>query len=165
MLDPLDKELEKRGHKFARYADDIIIVVKSQRAGERVLGSVTRYLEERLKLQVNIDKSRVVKPANSKFLGFCFPQGRIQWHVKALEKFRARVRELTNRNWGGVHKVPIRPTEYVSARLDKLLWHCQWLPALLGAGQLDKTQNQDVLLATVAQSGHPHPKSNQTWRT
>ena len=100
MLDPLDKELEKRGHKFARYADDIIIVVKSQRAGERVLGSATRYLEDRLKLQVNTGKSRVVKPAQSKFLGFCFPQGRIQWHAKSLEKFRARVRELTNRNWG-----------------------------------------------------------------
>lgn len=100
MLDPWDKELEKRGHKFARYADDIIIVVKSQRAGERVLGSATRYLEDRLKLQVNTDKSRVVKPAKSKFLGFCFPQGRIQWHAKSLEKFRARVRELTNRNWG-----------------------------------------------------------------
>ena len=100
MLDPLDKELEQRGHKFARYADDITLVVKSWRAGVRVSKSVGQYLENRLKLQVNNDKSRVVKSAESKFLGFCFPQGRIQWHAKSLKKFRGRVRELTNRNWG-----------------------------------------------------------------
>ena len=57
MLDPLDKELEKRGHKFARYADDFIILVKSQRAGERVLSSITKYLKQRLKLVINTEKS------------------------------------------------------------------------------------------------------------
>jgi group II intron reverse transcriptase/maturase len=61
MLDPLDKELEKRGHKFARYADDFTIMVKSKRAGERILNSISSYLERRLKLIVNSDKSRVVK--------------------------------------------------------------------------------------------------------
>ena len=61
MLDSLDKELEKRGHKFARYADDFTILVKSQRAGERVLRSISQYLQSRLKLVVNTDKSRVVK--------------------------------------------------------------------------------------------------------
>nr|WP_239552861.1 reverse transcriptase domain-containing protein [Oceanisphaera litoralis] len=58
MLDSLDKELEKRGHKFARYADDFTIVVKSQRAGERILCSISQYLQRRLKLVVNTDKSR-----------------------------------------------------------------------------------------------------------
>ncbi|WP_269447803.1 reverse transcriptase domain-containing protein, partial [Marinomonas atlantica] len=75
MLDPLDKELEKRGHKFARYADDFTIVVKSQRAGERVLRSISQYLQNRLKLVVNTDKSRVVKTSESKFLGFTFKAG------------------------------------------------------------------------------------------
>jgi len=100
MLDPLDKELEKRGHKFARYADDFTILVKSQRAGERVLHSISRYLENRLKLVVNTTKSRVVKTNESKFLGFTFRGGRIQWHPKTVQKFKQQIRRLTNRNWG-----------------------------------------------------------------
>ena len=100
MLDPFDKELEKRGHKFARYADDFTILVKSQRAGERVLRSISNYLQKRLKLVVNSTKSQVVHADESKFLGFTFRKGRIQWHPKTLKKFKKRVRELTNRNWG-----------------------------------------------------------------
>lgn len=100
MLDALDKELEKRGHKFARYADDFTIVVKSQRAGERVLCSISQYLQRRLKLVVNTSKSHVVKTNECKFLGFTFRAGRIQWHPKTLLKFKQQVRELTNRNWG-----------------------------------------------------------------
>ena len=100
MLDPLDKELEKRGHPFARYADDFTIVVKSQRAGERVLRSISKYLENRLKLVVNPTKSHVVKTNECKFLGFTFQAGRIQWHPKTLQKFKQQVRRLTNRNWG-----------------------------------------------------------------
>ena len=100
MLDPLDKELEKRGHLFARYADDFTIVVKSQRAGKRVLRSISQYLENRLKLVVNTTKSHVVKTSECKFLGFTFKGGRIQWHRKTLQKFKQQVRRLTNRNWG-----------------------------------------------------------------
>ena len=100
MLDPLDKELERRGHKFARYADDFTILVKSKRAGERVLHSISNYLERRLKLIVNSDKSRVVKTSESKFLGFTFRSGRIQIHPKTLHRFKEQVRRLTNRNWG-----------------------------------------------------------------
>lgn len=100
MLDPLDKELEKRGHKFARYADDFTILVKSQRAGQRVLRSISRYLQNRLKLAVNTAKSRVVKTSESQFLGFTFRAGGIQWHAKTLLKFKQQVRRLTNRNWG-----------------------------------------------------------------
>lgn len=100
MLDPLDKELEKRGHLFARYADDFIILVKSQRAGERVLKSITRFIEHRLSLVISTDKSQVVSVNESKFLGFTFKNGRIKWHPKALLKFKQRIRQLTNRNWG-----------------------------------------------------------------
>lgn len=100
ILDPLDKELEKRGHTFARYADDFTILVKSQRAGERVLRGVSNFLQIRLKLVVNTIKSRVVKTNESRFLGFTFRVGRIQWHTKTLLKFKQRVRQLTNRNWG-----------------------------------------------------------------
>lgn len=100
MLDPLDKELEKRGHKFARYADDFTILVNSPRAGKRVLDSISRYLSHRLKLVVNTTKSHVVKTSESKFLGFTFKRGRIQWHPKTLLRFKQQVRRLTNRNWG-----------------------------------------------------------------
>lgn len=100
MLDPLDKELEKRGHHFARYADDFTILVKSQRAGDRVLRSISRFLQNRLKLVVNSHKSRVVKTTQSKFLGFTFKAGRIQWHDKTVHTFKQQVRRLTNRNWG-----------------------------------------------------------------
>ncbi|WP_428634116.1 group II intron reverse transcriptase/maturase [Sedimenticola sp.] len=99
MLDPLDKELEKRGHCFARYADDLIILVKSQRAGERVLKSLTGFIENDLKLKVNTEKSQVVKSAHCKFLGFSFRGQYIRWHPKSVEKFKRRVRELTNRTW------------------------------------------------------------------
>ena len=102
MLDPLDKELERRGHRFARYADDFTILVKSRRAGERVLRSISQYLQRRLKLVVNTSKSRVVKTNDSKFLGFTFKGGRIHWHLKSLLKFKQKVRKLTNRT--GVYR-------------------------------------------------------------
>lgn len=88
LLDSLDKELERRGHKFARYADDFTILVKSRRAGERVLRSLSTYLQNHLKLVVNKSKSRVVKTSESQFLGFTFRAGHIQWHPKVLRKFK-----------------------------------------------------------------------------
>lgn len=100
MLDPLDKELEKRGHQFARYADDFTILVRSKRAGERVLHSISNFLQNKLKLMVNSTKSKVVKTSESQFLGFTFKRGNIQWHDKTLATFKQRVRQLTNRNWG-----------------------------------------------------------------
>ncbi|MGF1877323.1 hypothetical protein L4D77_18620 [Photobacterium frigidiphilum] len=96
----VDKELEKRGHKFARYADDFTILVKSQRSGQRVLLSISHYLQNRLKLTVNTTKSHVVRTTESKFLVFTFRVNRIQWHPKTLLKFKQQVRRLTNRNWG-----------------------------------------------------------------
>ncbi|WP_114326957.1 group II intron reverse transcriptase/maturase [Candidatus Colwellia aromaticivorans] len=100
MLDNLDKELESRGHQFARYADDFIILVKSKRAGKRVLTSITRYLATKLKLVVNEQKSQVVKVGQSKFLGFTFKRSKIQWHAKTVQLFKQKMRRLTNRNWG-----------------------------------------------------------------
>src|SRR4030042_583138 len=77
LLDDLDKELEKRGHQFARYADDLIILVKSKRSGERVMESISRFLEKKLKVQVNRDKSKVVRAEASTFLGFTFTGKRL----------------------------------------------------------------------------------------
>jgi RNA-directed DNA polymerase len=100
LLDNLDKELEKRGHKFARYADDFVILVKSRRAGERVMESVSQFLTKTLKLTVNEAKSAVAKADRISFLSFIFKGNRILWSPLALREFKRRVRELTGRSWG-----------------------------------------------------------------
>jgi RNA-directed DNA polymerase len=103
MLDVLDKELEKRGHHFVRYADDCNIYVRSQRAGERVLAGVEKFLTKRLKLKVNKAKSAVAKPRARKFLGFSYTgerQPRRRIAPQAIARFKARVRELTRRTCG-----------------------------------------------------------------
>jgi RNA-directed DNA polymerase len=103
MLDVLDRELERRGHRFARYADDCNIYVRSRRAGERVMASVERFLARRLKLRVNAAKSAVDRPSRRKFLGFSFTGGkapRRRIAPQALARFKSRVRELTRRTRG-----------------------------------------------------------------
>ena len=103
MLDVLDKELEKRGHRFVRYADDCNIYVRSQKAGERVMAGIEKFLAKRLTLKINKAKSAVAKPSVRKFLSFSFtgrkePRRRIA--PQAIARFKARVRELTRRTCG-----------------------------------------------------------------
>lgn len=111
LLDDLDKEIEKRGHKFCRYADDCNVYVKSKRAGERVMSSLTRYLQQRLKLKINQEKSAVDRPWKRKFLGYG-----MTWHLQPrlkvaeasktrfTEKLRERFREGRGRNLGRIIK-------------------------------------------------------------
>lgn len=103
MLNELDRELEKRGHRFIRYADDCNIYVKSAKAGERVKKSITEFIEKKLKLKVNEEKSAVGKPNARTFLGVSFYRNsnriRISVPKKSKEKFEAKLRRLTNRNW------------------------------------------------------------------
>ena len=103
MLDDLDKELEKRGHRFVRYADDCNIYVQSERAGKRVMESVSDFIEGKLKLRVNREKSAVARPRERSFLSFTFSDGREpkrQIAAKALKRMKGRVRELTRRTRG-----------------------------------------------------------------
>jgi RNA-directed DNA polymerase len=100
VLDDLDKEMEKRGHRFVRYADDFIILVKSQRAAERVLESIKRFLRRKLKLTVNERKSSIGPTDDTDYLGFRFKGKKIIWTEEALEKFREQVRKFTGRSWG-----------------------------------------------------------------
>ena len=100
LLDDLDRELERRGLRFARYADDLVILVKSQRAGQRVKRSVTAWLARRLKLPVNEHKSKVAAISECVFLGFTFRGTKLRWSHRAFEDFKHRVRELTGRSWG-----------------------------------------------------------------
>jgi RNA-directed DNA polymerase len=103
VLDELDRELEKRGHRFVRYADDCNIYVRSERAGKRVMESVTTFVTKKLKLKVNGEKSAVARPWERKFLGFSFTSGKEPKRriaPKALERFKKRVRKLTQRTRG-----------------------------------------------------------------
>ena len=102
VLDELDRELEKRGHRFVRYADDCNIYVKSQRAGERVMASTRQFIVKRLKLKVNEEKSAIDRPQNRKFLGYTFTGGnkpnRRKIAPESIQRFRIRIRQLTRRN-------------------------------------------------------------------
>jgi RNA-directed DNA polymerase len=103
VLDEFDRELERRGLRFARYADDCNMYVRSRRAGERVMASITRFITTKLKLKVNEQKSAVARPWERKFLGFSFtanrePKRRIA--PKAVLRFKEKVRELTRRTRG-----------------------------------------------------------------
>ena len=116
VLDEFDRELERRGLRFARYADDSNIYVRSRRAGERVMRSVTRFITTKLKLKVNEQKSAVARPWERKFLGFSFTSGREPKRriaPKAVLRFQVKVRELTQRTRG-------RSTEQMATELTQL---------------------------------------------
>jgi len=103
LLDELDKELERRGHKFCRYADDCNIYVRSQSAGERVMKSITRFLERRLRLQVNVEKSAVARPWERKFLGYSMTSNReprLKVAKESVKRLKAKLREIFRRGRG-----------------------------------------------------------------
>jgi RNA-directed DNA polymerase len=152
VLDELDRELERRGHRFVRYADDCNLYVRSQRAGQRVMESVTRFITQKLKLKVNETKSAVAQPQRRKFLGFSFTTGSQVQRViapKALDRFKQRIREITRqaksvrlettmkelapymrgwRSYFGFCETPevlISLTRWVRLRLRAALWR-QW---------------------------------------
>lgn len=106
MLNELDKEMEKRGLNFVRYADDCIIMVRSEMSANRVMRNLTRYIEDKLGLKVNMTKSKVDRPQGLKYLGFGFYFGshahayKAKPHAKSVEKFKARMKQLTCRSWG-----------------------------------------------------------------
>ena len=150
MLDDLDKELEKRGHKFVRYADDCNIYVKTPRAGKRVMESVKKFLEKKLKLKVNAKKSKVKRATRVKFLGFSFykykGEVRIRVAKRSLERFREKLRRLAKRTrpgklediiqeinryligWMGYFRLAETPSVYagldswIRRRLRQMIW-------------------------------------------
>ncbi len=152
VLDELDRELERRGHRFVRYADDSNIYVRSEQAGQRVMKSITRFIVQKLKLKVNEKKSAVARPQQRKFLGFSFTGGTVIRRTiapKAVERFKERIRDLTRhaksmsldqtmavlapymRGWRGYFgfcetpDVLIQLTRWVRLRLRDALWR-QW---------------------------------------
>ena len=180
VLDELDRELERRGHRFVRYADDCNIYVRSQRAGERVMKSLSEFITKKLKLKVNEQKSAVSKPSKRKFLGFSFtwqrePKRRIA--PKAIARFKQRVRELTRRTrgvrvetmvaqlsryltgWHGYFSFCQTPTvlrsleEWTRRRLRSAIWK-QWKQARVRFAELTKRGVGKDLAAQTAGSAH-----------
>jgi RNA-directed DNA polymerase len=180
VLDELDRELERRGHRCARYADDCNIYVRSQRAGERVMASITQFITTKLKLKVNQQKSAVARPWGRKFLGFSFtwhrePKKRIA--PKALRRYKERVRELTRRTrgvsvekvadelgrylrgWKGYFGLCETPTvlqaldEWTRRRLRMFLWK-QWKRGTVRFAELTKRGVSENLAAQTAGSAH-----------
>ena len=110
MLNELDKELESRGHKFVRYADDMVIMCKSKRSAERVMETIVHFIENHLLLKVNREKSQVATMSKVKFLGYSFykmkGEGRLRIHSKSVSKMKAKIKELTSRSngWGNARR-------------------------------------------------------------
>lgn len=102
-MNELDKELEARGLHFVRYADDCIITVKSSAAANRVMHTVTKWIEKKLGLKVNTTKTKVTKPSNLKYLGFGFWKDKEGWkarpHQDSVKRFERKLKALTKRNW------------------------------------------------------------------
>ncbi len=119
MLNELDKEMEARGLRFVRYADDCIIMVGSRQAAERVMKSITRFLEEKLGLKVNATKSKVGRPKGIKYLGFGFYYDsfakayKARPHEKSVAKFKKRMKELTRRSWGVSNAVKVKQLNWL----------------------------------------------------
>jgi RNA-directed DNA polymerase len=180
VLDELDRELERRGHRFVRYADDSNIYVRSQRAGERVMRSIKQFITKQLKLKVNEQKSAVARPGERKFLGFSFtwqrePKRRIA--PKAIARFKQRVRELTRRTrgvsvetmveqlgryltgWRGYFgfcqtpSVMQRLDQWLRRRLRSVVWK-QWKYARVRFAELRKRGLSKDLAAQTAGSAH-----------
>jgi RNA-directed DNA polymerase len=180
VLDELDRELERRGHRFVRYADDSNIYVCSERAGQRVMDSITRFITERLKLKVNDKKSAVARPQERKFLGFSFtdgPEVRRRIAPKAVERFKGRIREITRqakgvslettmaklapymRGWRGYFGFCETPnllvdlTRWVRRRLRAALWR-QWRTQRRRRAMLIQLGVRGRLADNTAGSGH-----------
>src|ERR1700690_16467 len=180
VLDELDRELERRGHRFVRYADDSNIYVRSERAGQRVMESITQFITQELKLKVNEAKSAVARPQERKFLGFSFTAGPEVKRViapKALDRFRRRIREITvrakgvslettmeelasyMRGWRGYFgfcetpEVLVRLTRWVRLRLRAAMWR-QWKTPRRRRAALLELGVRPRLANNTAGSGH-----------
>jgi len=179
VLDELDRELERRGHRFVRYADDCNIYVRSERAGQRVMESITQFITQKLKLKVNEAKSAVARPQERKFLGFSFtagPEVKRAIALKALDRFKVRVREITRRakgvsiettmdelapymrGWRGYFgfcetpEVLIGLTRWVRLRLRAALWR-QWKTPRRRRAALLELGVREPLASNTAGSG------------
>ena len=173
VLNELDQELEKRGHKYCRWADDFLIFLKSERAAKRVMEGVSRYLEDELELQVNREKSDVMQTNRATFLGFQILRGRIRVSTKAANIFKDKVREMSKRNnplsmyqiiqelneylhgWVGYFRV--QEFKQIFRKLDEFT-RCR-----LRSMQLKKWKKPKKFQRMMTRAGYKAIEANKTW--
>lgn len=173
VLNELDQELERRGHRYGRWADDFIIVVKSERAGTRVMESITRYLEGGLGLPVNKEKSKVAPIKDVGFLGFQILRGKLRVSNGAREKFKRKVRELTRRNNPlSMRQVILALNEYLAGWVNyfriqefrQLFRHLdEWVRSRLRSMQLKKWKNPVKFQRVMIRAGYKPDEARKTW--
>ena len=136
MLNELDKELEKRGLRFVRYADDIMIVLKSEKAANRVMESIVKFIEKKLGLKVNATKTKVGRPNGVKYLGHSFYKKKAQntWrpkpHLKSIQKLKRKLKQLTKRSWSMTLKERVKRLNYVIRGWINYFKHCDMKVAM-----------------------------------
>lgn len=173
VLNELDHELERRGHRYCRWADDFAIVVKSERAAKRVMTSITKYLEVELGLPVNREKSLVAPPQKVNFCSFNILRGKIRISISAQERFKNQVRRLTPRNNGlSMFQVIQRLNEYIEGwvgyfqlqefqtifrKLD------EFIRSRLRSMQLKKWKKPRKFQRMMIRLGYPVEKARRTW--
>ncbi len=152
LLDDLDKELEKRGLRFVRYADDFLVFTKSEAASKRVYESIGNYLTRKLKLVINHQKSRTCSTDGVEFLGFIFHGygGQIRVSPKKIKKFKIRVREITRRNRGVSMETRVVELRRYLQRLGRLLSVSPAEVILRRPRQVDPSRVRACFLATMA---------------
>jgi len=173
VLNELDQELERRGHRYGRWADDFIILVKSERAGTRVMESITRYLEGGLGLPVNKEKSKVAPIKEVGFLGFQILRGKLRVSNGAREKFKRKARELTKRNNPlSMRQVILALNEYLVGwvayfriqEFRQIFRHLdEWVRSRLRSIQLKKWKNPVKFQRIMIRAGYKPTEARKTW--
>jgi group II intron reverse transcriptase/maturase len=173
VLNELDQELERRGHRYGRWADDFIILVKSARAGTRVMESITRYLEGGLGLPVNKEKSKVAPIKDVGFLGFQILRGKLRVSNGAREKFKRKVRELTKRNNPlSMRQAILALNEYLAGWVEyfriqefqQLFRHLdEWVRSRLRSIQLKKWKNPVKFQRVMLRAGYKPAEARKMW--
>ena len=173
VLNELDHELERRGLKYARWADDFVILVRSRRAAERVMGSITAYLEQELGLPVNREKSGVAKMAEVTFLGFRIFRHKIRISPESIAKFKDQVREMTHRNNPlSMHAAIARLSKYLRGwaayfgiqEFKELFGRIDpWIRTRLRSMQLAKWKKPKKFQRVMIAAGFPVERARRTW--
>ncbi|HXK37114.1 MAG TPA: group II intron reverse transcriptase/maturase [Candidatus Paceibacterota bacterium] len=173
VLNEMDYELERRGLKYCRWADDFVILVRSERAASRVMENITRYLEEELRLPVNREKSEVTLVRNVEFLAFQILANKVRVSEKSREKFKEKVRELTRRNNGwAMHQVIERLNLYLRGwgeyfrvqQFKKLFGELDgWIRSRLRSMQLKKWKNPRKFQRIMIAAGYASDRAHRTW--
>jgi group II intron reverse transcriptase/maturase len=173
VLNELDQELEKRGLRYCRWADDFLVMVKSERAANRVMKATIRYLESELNLPVNREKSEVAKVKDVAFLGFQILREKIRISQKAREKFKTRVRELTRRNNPlSMYQVIQSLNEYLRGwvayfrvqEFKRIFYDLDtWIRSRLRSIQLKKWKKPKLFQRMMIRSGYEPDEAHRVW--